>query len=248
MAEEEYVQVLLPEVFVYKIPPKASAAGHKASEWKEQVWVGKLKVVTRDGNVAVKLEGGDGKIFAVAPVRKDGPSPIEKVSDSSRYFVLRIENDKGAFAFIGVGFNNRSDAFDFNVGLQDALKDTDAGKASALDLGPTEDFSLKAGEKIVLKVNIGGKAAGSGGGVAVATGSGSGKIAPPGGIKLRAPGSVAPAPAPAPAAAAAATSGGASGGGHDDLLGLGGAFGAMAVSKPSPAPSPAPASGGWESF
>ena len=57
---------------------------------------------------AVKLTAADGKVFAVAPVRKDGPPAAEKVTDSSRYFVLRIENDKGAYAFIGVGFNQRS--------------------------------------------------------------------------------------------------------------------------------------------
>ena len=57
---------------------------------------------------AVKLPAADGKVFAVAPVRKDGPPAAEKVTDSSRYFVLRIENDKGAYAFIGVGFNQRS--------------------------------------------------------------------------------------------------------------------------------------------
>ncbi len=62
------------------------------------------------------------QIFAVAPVRKDGPPAAEKVSDSSRYFVLRIENAAGAYAFVGVGFNQRSDAFDFNVALQDAMK------------------------------------------------------------------------------------------------------------------------------
>lgn len=62
------------------------------------------------------------QIFAVAPVRRDGPPAAEKVTDSSRYFVLRIENDAGKHAFIGVGFNNRSDAFDFNVALQEWAK------------------------------------------------------------------------------------------------------------------------------
>ena len=62
------------------------------------------------------------QIFAVAPVRKDGPPAAEKVSDSSRFFVMRIENASGAYAFIGVGFNQRSDAFDFNVAMQDAMK------------------------------------------------------------------------------------------------------------------------------
>ena len=59
----------------------------------------------------MKLTAADGKVFAVAPVRKDGPPAAEKVTDSSRYFVLRIENDKGAYAFIGVGFNQRSGAW-----------------------------------------------------------------------------------------------------------------------------------------
>ena len=36
------------------------------------------------------------QIFAIAPVRKNGPQAAEKVTDSSRYFCLRIENDKGA--------------------------------------------------------------------------------------------------------------------------------------------------------
>jgi hypothetical protein len=69
---------------------------HRAADWKEQVWVGKLQVVSRGSGCAVKLISEGGKIFAVAPVRRDGPPAVEKVSDSSRYFALRIENDKGA--------------------------------------------------------------------------------------------------------------------------------------------------------
>ncbi len=44
------------------------------------------------------------------------------VTDSGRYFVLKIVNDQGRHAFIGIAFNERNDAFDFNVALQEHKK------------------------------------------------------------------------------------------------------------------------------
>lgn len=43
---------------------------------------------------------------------------VESVTDSSRYFVLKISDGSGRTAFIGIGFADRGDAFDFNVTLQ----------------------------------------------------------------------------------------------------------------------------------
>ena len=53
----------------------------------------------------------------------------------------------GRSAYIGLGFDERSDAFDFSAALQEHNKPQDT-----LDFGPSEDLSLKEGETIRIKV------------------------------------------------------------------------------------------------
>jgi adaptin ear-binding coat-associated protein 1/2 len=149
-----------------------------------------LQVVTKGKTCAVRLVGENGKTFAVAPVRRDGPPAIEKVIDSSRYFCLRIENANGAVAFIGLGFNQRSDAFDFNVAIQDWMKEMDREEEAKNESNdPALDLSLKPGEKFTIKVKIdsskGTKTTGGSGS------SSSGLAAPP---KLASPTSSKPGP------------------------------------------------------
>lgn len=61
----------------------------------------------------------DGKLFAMSKVQ-DGA--VERVPDSSRYFVLKIQNAQGRHAFVGLAFDDRNQAFDFNVALQEFKK------------------------------------------------------------------------------------------------------------------------------
>jgi hypothetical protein len=81
-------------------------------------------------------------------------SSVERTLDSGRYFVLRITNQQGRHAFIGIAFNERNDAFDFNVALNEFKseleRETKATEWSTA--APAQDFSLKSGEKIKIKL------------------------------------------------------------------------------------------------
>lgn len=93
---------------------------------------------------------------------------VESVSDSSRYFVIKIKNpNDGRSAFIGIGFEDRSDSFDLNVALQDHFKRIAQEQDEANNQGreeddtPKIDLSLKEGQTIKVNLNFGGKKSGS---------------------------------------------------------------------------------------
>jgi hypothetical protein len=51
---------------------------------------------------------------------------------ASRYFVIRaLDEGSGQHAFVGIGFTERTDAFDFNVALADHFKHETASKEAA---------------------------------------------------------------------------------------------------------------------
>ncbi|PGH28837.1 hypothetical protein GX50_08429 [[Emmonsia] crescens] len=121
-----------------------------------------------------------GNLFAAAPYTDLGA--VEHAIDSSRFFAVRVMHD-GRKAILGIGFEDRSEAFDFGVTLQEARKvlgfaqegqavspGTGRGATTAkgrIALGaqqksapespvhPPKDYSLKPGQTI--SINIGGK-------------------------------------------------------------------------------------------
>lgn len=148
------------EVFVYKIPPRQSARGYRAADWNLSApdWTGRMRVMEKAQKVKLKLEDrGSNELFAACPVEQyPGPS-IEAVTDSSRYFVIKIVDDGGRSAFIGIGFSDRSDSFDLNVALQDHFKGvTREVEISKEDESckPQLDLAFKAGQTIKVNINI----------------------------------------------------------------------------------------------
>lgn len=156
----EYTLLNKREVMVYQIPPASSSAGHKADDWKKCIWRGRLRMAGRGRDLTIKLlDNSSGNLFAQCVIPGgDHASYVERVLDSSRYFVLKITNGD-RHAFIGLGFEDRNDAFDFNCTLSD-FKTTwvDREKEAAQPVqaaGPAKDLSLKEGQTI--KINLPGK-------------------------------------------------------------------------------------------
>ena len=208
------------ECYIYKIPPLKNESGHRANDWNvnEWLWQGALKVISKGNLLTVVLHDPKTfETFASCPQAEKGNGAIDRVIDSSRYYVLRLDDGKGNHAFVGLGFREREDSYDFNATMQDHWKSVVRQKeaeemakeaSERLASMPMRDLSLKEGEKLSIKVNVPGA---SGKPRAPRQKSdGSGLLPPPPGGGLLAPppkaGAIPPpankTPAPAPAAAA----------------------------------------------
>jgi len=116
----ERVRCTIPNSHVFKLPARTQSGGWRGADWTEEVWQGTTKVVERGDKCAIVLAGTDGAVFAVCPFKEGA---VERCVDSSRYFVLRIENAQGRHMFIGLAFNERNDSFDFNTALEDSKRE-----------------------------------------------------------------------------------------------------------------------------
>ncbi|KAJ8319764.1 hypothetical protein KUTeg_001351 [Tegillarca granosa] len=158
-SDYERVLCVKNKVFVYRIPPRPSNRGYRAADWKLDApdWTGRLRVVAKGNDLFIKLEDKEGELFASCPVKEYPGIAVEAVTDSSRYFVLRIQDDNGRSAFIGIGFEDRGDSFDLNVSLQDHFKwlkqEEDAKKTTKeFNSGPKLDLGFKEGQSITINI------------------------------------------------------------------------------------------------
>lgn len=200
------------KVHLYRIPPITSTKGFAAASWTsnpaDQIFTARMRVIEtavpspsggeEKVTATILLEDPkNGQLFAAAPY--DKPAVVEQASDSSRFFAIRVAGAGGMKATLGLGFEERTDAFEFSVALQDVRRtlglegggvpaqgmqrgmrpavpgrNAPAGGAAAAQVQPKSDFkrdfSLKEGETIT--INIGGRS-----GKDAATGDGGGEAA-----------------------------------------------------------------------
>ncbi|KAK9684962.1 hypothetical protein RND81_10G245900 [Saponaria officinalis] len=173
----EHTLLVVREVSVFKIPPRSTSGGYKCGEWlqSDKIWSGRLRVVSCKSRAEVRLEDpSSGDLFAACYVNAgQRDQSVEPALDSSRYFVLKIEDGRGKHAFVGLGFAERNEAFDFNVALSDhekhVMRENDADKGAingdsagvdsqSIDIHPAVNHRLKEGETI--RINVKHKPAG----------------------------------------------------------------------------------------
>ncbi|KAB8760596.1 hypothetical protein FH972_026588 [Carpinus fangiana] len=165
------------KVHIYGPLPPLMGKGYNAAAWTtgSPIFSGRMRVLEtaiptppsgEKVSVAIILEDSStGELFAAAPYTH--PTSVLQALDSSRAFALRVVGEGGMKATLGMFFEERSEAFDFGVALQDAAKtlnfaDTKGGpsRKSAMEQkkeAEKKDYSLKDGETIT--VNIGGRSA-----------------------------------------------------------------------------------------
>ena len=158
-------------VHIYNIPPLTSNKGYTAAQWtpdnnKRQIFTARLRIIETavpltDGageslSAEILLEDpSTGELFAKAPYT-DGRA-VEAVLDSSRFFAVRVVGDGGMKATLGIGFEERGEAIDFGICLQECRKVLGMEPKSKTKViekpDAKKDYGLKEGQTI--KVDIG---------------------------------------------------------------------------------------------
>lgn len=150
---------------VFSLPPENFLVSEK---WEGlHIWTGALRIVKdlNDGSSSIELidkENNDA-VFGVCPYTKPGGAligsdardgggrTIQSASDSTRCFVIRLEQGDD-HAYIGLNFPDRNNAFQFNAALSEARRTEQARLAAALL--PVQKHTLQAGETVTVDLNV----------------------------------------------------------------------------------------------
>lgn len=177
-------------MYYYIIP--IAQSGHRAETWNVGTWLAEVsvkfvkKMVGSEDLAYIQLQDpASGDMWAECPVSVPLHTCVERVIDSSRYFVIRVvDPESGKHAFIGLGFAERDVAADFYTSLVDyqqylerkhraeemqaqahepAMGEGTGGHHGSA-IKHSDDLALKSGQTMQLKLNANHAASHSGGG------------------------------------------------------------------------------------
>ena len=169
--------------YAYQVPVSDGHISVQCESWglEKPIFTGEMHVLAKNHYLHIRLTA-DGATFAdtvwldCSTVNK--PTPLEafidNARDSSRYFIIRVGDPPGPkprrVVPIGIGFRERSHAFDLTAAIKDRVAQVQRGespeesmKRLALDdanetaeaearlAASTTDLSLKAGQRIKVK-------------------------------------------------------------------------------------------------
>eukprot|EP00475_Leptophrys_vorax_P038674 TRINITY_DN686_c0_g3_i1.p1 TRINITY_DN686_c0_g3~~TRINITY_DN686_c0_g3_i1.p1 ORF type:complete len:384 (-),score=107.43 TRINITY_DN686_c0_g3_i1:1141-2292(-) len=131
---EDFFQVLanIKLCYLYQLPQMFSATGYYASQWDlaNPFFTGYLHLVSNSKDeMQVRVFSKEGELFVASSIiptaeiakgEKQLEYFVEPVKDSSRYYVIRVEDVKsGKKASLGLGFHDRAHSFNFNTAMTD---------------------------------------------------------------------------------------------------------------------------------
>jgi len=163
----ERTLLLKKESFAYRIPPQdavikflmeTEAVGWKASDWdlERPDWTGKMRLVCLGKEAKIRLEeSGSGKVFAECLVEAYPGMALQPVTDSSRYFVMKVK-EGGKTVHLGLGFAERADSRDLNTALHQhfggILVEEECIYPEKLDLAPQQGETITASKTFPIKL------------------------------------------------------------------------------------------------
>lgn len=97
----------------------------------------------------------DGQEYAKAILSDNFKDSVQKVVDSSRGYAIKLTSDDGRSMWVGIGFHDRNDAFDFYAAFEDFQRKREMERNPHLFKNQNrqvKNFRLEPGQNIVLNI------------------------------------------------------------------------------------------------
>lgn len=121
---------------------------------------GNLKITAVGETCVVHFMTFENQEYAKAVIADNFKDSVQKVVDSSRGYAIKLTSDDGRSMWVGIGFHDRNDAFDFYAAFEDFQKKREMERNPHLFKNMNKqsiDFRLQPGQIININLAADGK-------------------------------------------------------------------------------------------